>query len=623
MTNAQETLNSPPTLTDDSPVIDDLFSLLPIPSSKTINSLSPFANNFPSISPEISYSTPPSQIVDLPSLQSSNPFDDLFSPVSPPNLNFSNPTSPKLDPVNKNPTESQPFNASDTEENTSQFDMSVLYEWFQNNFLSTSEEISQLGSIFSQIDIGNSINTNQAAATNLERVSTQPIQSDNTISSNPNSSDDSNRSFTPSSEIEIVSDPKGLKIRNEGLSSTSKRTVSVADLSRSFVFEPKKFREGDIDALDLSDACKEMNQMHHSRDSVTTNKSSDSFTTSPIGSTTTKSAAQTSTNIVSQSKIDAQGAVSNGDGKQSQTKTKPTSNSKSKVDNLELLTLAASTASKPFKCPHKGCAKSYKQKSGLSYHLSKAHQNTSTSTDPNQALDFANFMTLIPPSGNYSTIPIFPLHSNFAGPPPQIMPDSESAPPPNTTPPSFRLDPFLSVNFPFFPTALLPPQFANSFLIPPQLDNTLSKIPPQLLSTFTPRNSEIFSQQKLSDITEAGASISAEKPYWCRIKGCLKKYKNLNGLRYHLIHAHRKYLLSNRFNSRFDETEIDCSLMDNTDGSTKSTEEQSMLIAERVKIILKDSKLNGAMLAEFQKACERELKGSLDNSVQSDEKLKK
>ncbi|KAI8807014.1 hypothetical protein BJ742DRAFT_814126 [Cladochytrium replicatum] len=76
------------------------------------------------------------------------------------------------------------------------------------------------------------------------------------------------------------------------------------------------------------------------------------------------------------------------------------------------------------------------------------------------------------------------------------------------------------------------------------------------------------------------------KPYWCRVPNCNKKYKNLNGLKYHLAHAH----------ADLDPKEFlkDCRVPDPNKANSKEDKEARMARAAAAKAAAAAARATGA-----------------------------
>jgi transcription factor SFP1 len=138
---------------------------------------------------------------------------------------------------------------------------------------------------------------------------------------------------------------------------------------------------------------------------------------------------------------------------------------------------------KPFKCPAPGCDKAYKQMNGLKYHRLHGHCNQNN-LPPSQQMQQT-------PAGSRAATPTRPVAGSPARP---------------------------TIN-----TGVAAKAGAAS---------------PALSGTPTPTSSAPTSPRTAATAAlAANTEYKVEKMYLCQVGACGKRYKNLNGLRYHYLHS--------------------------------------------------------------------------------------
>ncbi|KAJ1598453.1 hypothetical protein NDA14_000942 [Ustilago hordei] len=142
------------------------------------------------------------------------------------------------------------------------------------------------------------------------------------------------------------------------------------------------------------------------------------------------------------------------------------------------LRAGAANIDKPYKCPAPGCDKAYKQMNGLKYHRLHGHCNQNN----------------------------LPITAQAAAQPPTIHVTTNSA---KTSP---------------------QPESADGIKIE---DGGAT---PSLGSPSSPTASSASSPDPASPATHAPISLG-DRLYICQVGACGKRYKNLNGLRYHYLHS--------------------------------------------------------------------------------------
>lgn len=179
---------------------------------------------------------------------------------------------------------------------------------------------------------------------------------------------------------------------------------------------------------------------------------------------------------------------------------------------------------RPYKCPAPGCDKAYKQMNGLKYHRLHGHCN--------QNLRNVNNCISTPPAMNGSSDNMAKMSQ--APSPASNGPNGIAAPSAQSSDSSTNSSGVhLGVN-----TAA-----AHNFgTDSPQTDGTVSgaSTPAQCmfpsLSYASPMQSPSSSSRQDS-ASKAASNAQSDKAYVCQVGNCDKRYKNLNGLRYHYLHS--------------------------------------------------------------------------------------
>ena len=156
-----------------------------------------------------------------------------------------------------------------------------------------------------------------------------------------------------------------------------------------------------------------------------------------------------------------------------------------------------SSEHRPYKCPAPGCDKAYKQMNGLKYHRVHGHCNQ----------NLRNINTNTPTSADVTSTPIQQASSTLQSPvKPQISTQIPTA--------SSEKE-----STPISETAAL---------------NNLSSFKP--FAGIAAADSPVSTQEAPSTPTKQN-NAQPEKTYVCQVGNCDKRYKNLNGLRYHYLHS--------------------------------------------------------------------------------------
>ncbi|KAF9269353.1 hypothetical protein L218DRAFT_993415 [Marasmius fiardii PR-910] len=182
--------------------------------------------------------------------------------------------------------------------------------------------------------------------------------------------------------------------------------------------------------------------------------------------------------------------------------------------------------SKPFKCPKPNCNKSYKQANGLKYHITHGSCNFAPPKDLEhvQALLERKRKEKEALEGGVDSEP--PTPSRLS--PPDSHPSSAT----NSAPPSTLHSPARD-GAPALPSPLLPHSVYSPSSSQPASPHPLSQgssSPHHLLPDL--------SLLPESDLREL--ELEAEKrvrPFACTVGDCPRRYKNMNGLRYHYQHS--------------------------------------------------------------------------------------
>lgn len=207
------------------------------------------------------------------------------------------------------------------------------------------------------------------------------------------------------------------------------------------------------------------------------------------------------------------------------------------VPPLSSVENGAATEHRPYKCPAPGCDKAYKQMNGLKYHRLHGHCNQNL-RNVNQGVTGSN----VPSSSSTST-----------------PGTATSSPSSNAT-----ANPFISGGSPQTPSC---PDAAISSVStsmsssstpatvsstpglstePTRDANMVSGISTPSQGMFSPTlnlaSTESSSTSKPDSVPASAknggiSSVQPEKAYVCQVGNCDKRYKNLNGLRYHYLHS--------------------------------------------------------------------------------------
>ena len=191
-------------------------------------------------------------------------------------------------------------------------------------------------------------------------------------------------------------------------------------------------------------------------------------------------------------------------------------NSASSTISLEnALKGGSSSVDKPYKCPAPGCDKAYKQMNGLKYHRLHGHCNQNN----------------------------LPIHAQAAAQPPTITVNTSGTASPKSAP----------VSKAGSPTATTPKSAisAQSGTGAQQSNSSSEAIEAALANVTTPPSmppSPTISQNSASPppaspASNPAANAQSDRLYICQVGACGKRYKNLNGLRYHYLHSGQHGLL--------------------------------------------------------------------------------
>jgi len=192
---------------------------------------------------------------------------------------------------------------------------------------------------------------------------------------------------------------------------------------------------------------------------------------------------------------------------------------------------------KPFRCPKPNCNKSYKQANGLKYHMTHGSCNFAPPKDLEHVKDLLERKRREREGMNGETENGTGLtRSASLGSAPAMVQHQQSTTTPSTPTTSGHPSPLSSTS----PSTSPPPSESTSLVPSPQPS-------PPLLSSIKQNNrlspSAILTYSDLSNISEHDlreVEREAERrlrPYACGIGECQRRYKNMNGLRYHYQHS--------------------------------------------------------------------------------------
>ncbi|KAI8820154.1 uncharacterized protein EV422DRAFT_531858 [Fimicolochytrium jonesii] len=222
----------------------------------------------------------------------------------------------------------------------------------------------------------------------------------------------------------------------------------------------------------------------------------------------------------------------------------------------------AATPGKKYKCPKPFCSKVYKNSNGLKYHLEHGnceldyeHHAAASSAMSSQGSPLLSAATPAPHPNHPRTSS--PSPSDYMHPSP-AMPHANmgAAAAAAAAHPEFATPYYLPPNSPHTSTLythqLDPHNHNHPYNTHPQQHPNYPYAALQGQQQFTPApylpftsNLPLFSPLGLSQLSPGLAAAHAQdikialRPYWCRVQGCGKKYKNLNGLKYHAKVCHK------------------------------------------------------------------------------------
>ncbi|KAN0060001.1 Transcription factor sfp1 [Thecaphora frezii] len=210
--------------------------------------------------------------------------------------------------------------------------------------------------------------------------------------------------------------------------------------------------------------------------------------------------------------------------------------------NIEnALKASSSCVDKPYKCPAPGCDKAYKQMNGLKYHRLHGHCNQNNLPIQTQAAQATAHLPTVAintnvagakatsqsqASGSWAPSPLASKASTSPAPAPSAM--QSAAPAAGTT--SGAIAPSGS-NDVAAEDASLANMTTPPSMPPSPISNPIvaSPPPPSTTSSAAPAAS--------------GGIPLSDRLYICQVGACGKRYKNLNGLRYHYLHSGQHGLL--------------------------------------------------------------------------------
>jgi len=191
---------------------------------------------------------------------------------------------------------------------------------------------------------------------------------------------------------------------------------------------------------------------------------------------------------------------------------------------------------KPFRCPKPNCNKSYKQANGLKYHMTRGSCNFAPPKDLEHVKDLLERKrrereglsgesengTGLTRSASLGSAPVTLQHQQSTTTPPTPITSGLPSPLSHSASPATSPPPSASTSSAPSPQPSPPLQSAKN-----------SRLSPSAILTYSDLSN--ISEQDLRDVErEAERRL---RPYACGIGDCQRRYKNMNGLRYHYQHS--------------------------------------------------------------------------------------